>query len=243
MQNRYAGDIGDFSKLGILRALHASGLTIGVNWYLVPDETHNGDGRHVGYLEKESFRSCDELLWLSLKRIVASGQRNVPSLELPGILPAKYYSEILDFSGKTKPERTMFRQSWHDRALCCLSGVDVVCADPDNGLIVPSAAGSVRENKYILPCEILDYYRQGSSVIYYQHKGRRPDTFYIEQHRSLLSAPGFFGSTGIAMKFITTSQRYYFFVLQPDHAAVVADALKQMLSTDWGKHFKLINPI
>ena len=30
MQNRYTGDIGDFSKLGLLRALQAAGLSIGL---------------------------------------------------------------------------------------------------------------------------------------------------------------------------------------------------------------------
>ena len=44
MQNRYVGDIGDFGKLGLLRALSSKGLSIGVNWYLTTDESHNGDG-------------------------------------------------------------------------------------------------------------------------------------------------------------------------------------------------------
>ncbi|MBR3160173.1 MAG: hypothetical protein IKF14_13900 [Atopobiaceae bacterium] len=47
MQNRYTGDIGDFSKLGLLQVLHAAGLSIGLNWYLTPDETHNNDGCHT----------------------------------------------------------------------------------------------------------------------------------------------------------------------------------------------------
>ena len=46
MQNRYAGDIGDYGKLGLLRSLSRTGLRIGVNWYLTPDEDRNGDGRH-----------------------------------------------------------------------------------------------------------------------------------------------------------------------------------------------------
>ena len=50
MQNRYTGDIGDFGKLGMLRALQAQDLTIGVNWYLAPDEDHNDDGKHTKYL-------------------------------------------------------------------------------------------------------------------------------------------------------------------------------------------------
>ena len=52
MQNRYTGDIGDFSKLGLLRALQAAGFSIGLNWYLTPDETHNGDGRRIHYLSQ-----------------------------------------------------------------------------------------------------------------------------------------------------------------------------------------------
>ena len=37
MQNRYAGDVGDFGKIGLLRQLAAAGYHIGVNWYLAPD--------------------------------------------------------------------------------------------------------------------------------------------------------------------------------------------------------------
>ena len=37
MQDRYAGDIGDYGKLGLLRSLSRTGLRIGVNWYLTPD--------------------------------------------------------------------------------------------------------------------------------------------------------------------------------------------------------------
>ena len=62
MQNRYTGDIGDFSKLGLLRALRNAGLSIGLNWYLTPDETHNSNGRHVSCLDQDEYRKCDEEL-------------------------------------------------------------------------------------------------------------------------------------------------------------------------------------
>ena len=57
MQNRYTGDIGDYSKLGLLRALQSAGFSIGLNWYLTPDETHNNDGGHTKYLTQEEFAS------------------------------------------------------------------------------------------------------------------------------------------------------------------------------------------
>ena len=78
MQNRYTGDIGDFGKLGLLRVLQSAGLSIGLNWYLTPDETHNGDGRHVSYLGLQEFRACDEGLWLALRAIVEARLHRKP---------------------------------------------------------------------------------------------------------------------------------------------------------------------
>jgi hypothetical protein len=51
MQDRYVGDIGDYVKLAILRAL-MPGCSLGVAWWLYPDEAHNGDGRHISYLKR-----------------------------------------------------------------------------------------------------------------------------------------------------------------------------------------------
>ena len=240
MQNRYTGDIGDFGKLGLLRQLSRAGLSIGVNWYLVPDETHNGDGRHIGYLQKTDFRSCDEVLWHALGQIVTSGQRKVAALEESGLLPAVFCSKVLDFSSTTSPERTSIRWEWHTRAADQLRKCDIVFADPDNGLIVLSAEGTAKSNKYALPFELADYYKAGASVIYYQHKARRPDTFYIQQHRDLLSSGDFPDSSGLGMKFTKTSQRFYFFILHPEHKDKVTDCIKQMLATPWSKCFEYL---
>ena len=65
MQNKYAGDIGDYGKLGLLRFLHAAGLTVGVNWYLTPDED-NTDGIFTEY---PKYRHCDEPLYCVLQQI------------------------------------------------------------------------------------------------------------------------------------------------------------------------------
>lgn len=239
MQNRYTGDIGDFGKLGLLRVLHTAGLSIGVNWYLTPAESHNGDGRHIAYLKKEQYQACDKQLWSELKRIVESGQREIAALENGDILQATYYSKPLEFAGKTKSERTKLRSKWHDEALTALSNTNIVFVDPDNGLIVPSAEGTVRANKYVEPQELADYYSRGSSVIYYQHKARRNDTFYIEQHKRLLSCPDFDGATGLGLKFVTTSQRYYFFIIQPKHKELISEQIQKMMNTDWNEHFRL----
>lgn len=237
MQNRYTGDIGDFGKLGLLRCLHSHGLSIGVNWYLIPDEIHNGDGRHVGYLEKDGYRECDQKLWDELKRIVDSGKRAVSSLQKEEILQAAYYSKILDNRSKTKPERTTLREEWHKNALEYLRGLDVIFLDPDNGLIVSSAEGTPKANKFVEPGEVAAYFKQGSSVVYYQHKARKKDSFYIDQHEHLLAEQGLKRSSGLGLKFVTTSQRYYFFLIQPQHGDRISMAVESMLDTPWKAHF------
>ena len=108
MQGRYAGDIGDYGKLGLLRTLRAAGLSIGVNWYLTPDEKHNDDGKHTEYLERNLYCNCDEDLWDELKTIVDTGNRTVSALEKKSILDAAFYSDCLNFSNKSKPERDSF---------------------------------------------------------------------------------------------------------------------------------------
>ena len=123
--------------LGLLRALNSAGLTIGVNWYLIPNESHNDDGCHTAYLNNEQYQACDKQLWSELKRIVGSKQRKISALENGDILQATYYSKLLDFSGKTKAERTNLRSEWHKEATVVLNNTDILFVDSDNGLIVP----------------------------------------------------------------------------------------------------------
>jgi hypothetical protein len=55
VQDRYAGDLGDYLKLRLLRWLAPPGALasprLGVVWYSTADETHNDDGKHVAYLD------------------------------------------------------------------------------------------------------------------------------------------------------------------------------------------------
>ena len=68
LENRYVGDVGDFGKYGLLKALclpskvpGGCNLSLGVVWYLVPDESK--DGKLTGYLKDSSnnrrlYRIC-----------------------------------------------------------------------------------------------------------------------------------------------------------------------------------------
>ena len=243
MQNRYTGDIGDFGKLGLLRALRSEGLSVGVNWYLVPDETHNGDGRHTGYLAEERYTRCDEALSLELNRILASGDRRVSALEAESILQATFFSEELSFKGKTRIDRERLRESWHASALEALARVDIVFLDPDNGLNVKSVKqGSQKSVKYVWLDEITDYISNRKSVIFYNHRPRKKAAAYFSEYAARL-AP--IGRPVYALTFPRRSIRDYFIIpTSSAHKAQILEALHSLKDGPFGKTgFCCLHPI
>lgn len=126
MQDRYAGDIGDFEKFGLLRYVENEGLSVGVNWYLIKPineiESNKNDGKHE---IKDKFKKCDIELFNKLKNVF-SGKRNVKNIEIKKLLKTDiYYSKLINIDD---------RDAWHDEALNTLSNCDVVFLDPDNRL-------------------------------------------------------------------------------------------------------------
>lgn len=116
MQNRYTGDIGDFSKLGLLRRLSNAGFTIGLNWYLTPNEIHNEDGKHIEYLyQPEQYRFLDSQLFDELKRIIDSERREIVAMEKPEILKAEFFSEFLAFPPSSRIREV--RCDWHTEVI------------------------------------------------------------------------------------------------------------------------------
>lgn len=174
MQNRYAGDIGDYLKLALLRTLWP-GHTLGVAWWLVPDETHNTDGRHVGYLENpDNWRLLDPDVFDGLGELVRSGKRTVADLEqLPALDGCRFASDPLPIP-KLYSERPKARSDWFRRTLGAMNGCDLVFVDPDNGLepdrFSPQSAKSIK-------CVRIDELRELANpercVIAYHHQTRR----------------------------------------------------------------------
>ena len=128
MQNRYVGDVGDFGKYGLLRVLSKTdisqpsdrALRLGIVWYLHLDESHNADGKYIGYLASTQqfravFRKCDPELYDSLQKLVASGDRDVANVRRIGIFPSNtdYYEPSLSFSrNQSRSSRKATRMEW-----------------------------------------------------------------------------------------------------------------------------------
>ena len=147
LQNRYFGDVGDFGKYGLLRKIcgitsGGTELSLGVVWYLVPDEGHNNDGKHVSYLDKsEAYCPCDPKLFKSLKNWVESAQRAVIKIQNSDLLPydTAYHDECLTYENVTENKaRLDHRCAWLCKAKNEIQESDVVFLDPDNGFEVKS---------------------------------------------------------------------------------------------------------
>lgn len=180
MQDRYAGDIGDYGKIALLKALQAQELSVGVNWYKTdaPEVEKNPDGSYKQddgkYAITEKYRCCDQTLAEKLLDIFHSNNRSISALEKADLIPgAIYYNE---------PVTVNNRATWHKAALEKLRPADIVFLDPDNGMLVKSVGkGSIRSVKYTFYEEVHDYINQSQSVLIYNHRSRKPEEKYFRE--------------------------------------------------------------
>ena len=231
MKNQYVGDIGDYTKLGLLRVIEKAGFSTGVNWYLTPPDSGN-DGKKAGYLSK-TCDTPDIELFNALQgiRII----RSVEAIEASNLLTnARFYKEEL--SG-------VHRKSWHEKALTHLFSQDVVFLDPDNGFEVGGVNPNFLDgNKYVTYDEAADYFfKNNASVIVYQHWWIPPEksnnyNSYIKSLQRIKEHLPEQKRTMARLFCIKASHRDYFFLLQSSHYEKITQAISVMLDTGWSKH-------
>jgi hypothetical protein len=237
MQNRYVGDVGDFGKYGLLRVLGV-GRRLGIVWYLVPDENHTNDGRHIDYLNKPEFGAPDPPLFAALKEIVNSGRRHTRAVEQSGIFPSNtvYYSQPLSFDGRTG--RLRQREDWFRGAMQAAAGCDLVFCDPDNGLQTPSIdRQNPKAAKYIFYDEVKQFLSVTDTLVIYHHLGRR-DTHSDQILRRTadlqeLAGPG---RRVLTLRFCAYSPRAYF-ILTGQQAMI--ERIKTFAQSAWKQHVQL----
>lgn len=168
MQDRYAGDVGDFGKLALLRAL-SPGFRLGVCWYLT-DGTGEGtnDGKHLRYLlNPERFRPLDEGLFDGLLRFRASfahtpKARTVANLIALGVLPSS-----TPYHGIGVPRAAQDRRRWLEGMVRAMRDADLVFLDPDNGI-----EGKSLTAKSVSIGELLALRRENRALVLYHHQTR-----------------------------------------------------------------------
>lgn len=240
MQDRYAGDVGDYGKFALLRAMEAQGLTVGVNWYLaktLPTEVHD-DGK---YRIPTQYENLDPELSSALNRIFDLREaRSVQALEQACLLASNL------FVNETVPREIDQRKVWHQTALARLVDCDIVFLDPDNGLNVKSVKpGSQKSPKYVWLHEVSDYIASGKSVIVYNHRPRKKIESYLAECAARFSSdPVLSGKRFSVMTFPRRSIRDFFIIpASQTHEERIRQALQSLLDGPFGRSgFCLLQP-
>ena len=234
MQDRYAGDVGDFGKFGLLKAITSTNLKLGINWYLTENENHNDDGKHMTNSTKD-YCKCDLLLAKALEAI-ANSDRSVHNLEKLNLIPnATYFNERLIVPTPTNNNRML----WHHNSMEKLKDCDIVFLDPYNGLIVKSVGKASKKSvKYVFKEEIIDYFSRGQSVIFYNHRKRLKEDVYFNEYSEFFNQPYFKEITWYALTFNKGTLRDYFILSQTKHNKKINEAINKLLNSEWNKVFK-----
>ena len=240
MQDRYAGDVGDYGKFALLRAMEAQGLTVGVNWYLartLPSEIHD-DGK---YRISSQYEELDPELSAALNRIFDLREaRSVRALERAHLLASDL------FVNDAVPKEIGQRKAWHQTAIARLSGCDVVFLDPDNGLNVKSVKpGSQKSPKYVWLHEVSDYVASGKSVIVYNHRPRKKADAYLAECAARFSSdPVLSGKRFYMMTFPRRSIRDYFMIpASRTHEERMCQAIQRLVDGPFGSSgFCILQP-
>jgi len=244
----YVGDIGDYGKYGLLRAVLPADYKLGVVWYLLPDETHLNDGRHTDYLTKLKFIDCDRHLFSRLNAIISSGERKVSKIERSDIFPdhTVFYSDYLSYDGVPanspagRERRLLKRHVWMENALEAIRGCDAVFLDPDNGLETRSVPKhSAMARKYVFYDEVAEFVTTCDTAIIYHHLGR-DGTHHnqICRRAEILQDLAGDGCQVVSLLFLPYSRRAYFVITRSE---IVVGRVKLFLESPWKQCFQWVS--
>lgn len=237
MQDRYVGDVGDFSKFALLRLLQREvrGST-GVIWYRFPNEDHNKDGRHVAYFGNSKWQVCDNDLITSLRAIVETGKRYIGALESSNILPkgTKYFAESIH----PGPQADWLRSSWFERAKVAVASCDIVLVDPDNGIAGRNHnQASIKGGKHVTLDEIAALAADHSCLVIYHHFDRSASHF-DQVHTNIRRLKSLIPDRDICcVRYKRVSPRAYFLVTQSHVVTSIERALASVSTEPWKYHF------
>ena len=255
MQNKYVGDIGDFGKYGLLRALtgHQTTsasephLTLGVVWYLYPNEAKTADGKFTDYLDETEknhavFRDCAPALYDTLRCLVKAGERNVARVQNSDVLPGDtaYYHPSLCYEQKSRrPDREVRRQAWIKEACEKTSDAQLVFVDPDNGLSETIDRFRKKGPKFVFMDDLIPYAKRRQSLVIYHHLSRQGTA----DHQIKSWSARLRDNIGIepwSLRYRRGSARVFFVIPNEEHQAVLASRVRSFCDGPWKKHFCLV---
>lgn len=216
VKHQFVGDISDYRKYALLRALSAGGANrIGVCWMLTPDDGST-DGNKLAYLRQpDRHRHFDPELFDILAHAASEAdRRRLQSIEdSRAIAGARYFNDTL-------PDDTTGRAAFMERCASEFRDAELVFFDPDNGLEVSLPKGRKNSSKYLYLDEAATFYEAGKSLLIYQHFPR------VERKAFLMACTD--RLLGVAPRSavwtFTTSHVVFFLLVHPESPARLAIA-------------------
>jgi hypothetical protein len=246
MQNRYTGDIGDYGKYALLKALAGSDLRLAVVWYLNPHDQGNTDGKFTEYLseaKEDRYRPADPGVYDVLKNIVRDGRRRVSSVREAGIFPVGtiFYEAPLDYVNfRPGDDRRRAREGWSLGAFNVAREARLVFFDPDKGLEVKSHGPYTKLGaEYAFEAEIQPFLDRDQSIVVYQHMNRSGNLDDqarkgIVRLRALVKC-----RKGWAISFHSYSVRIYLVFPSTKHATILQERIRKFESGPCKNVFRL----
>ena len=229
MKNQYFGDINDFRKYGLLRALSSDRkIKTAVCWMLTANDGGT-DGRFTDYLNRpDRWRKHDPELFDVLREIVVDGtKRDVGRAEHAVLIKrASYYScELTDGN----------RSDYFTQFLKRVTPSHLVFFDPDNGFEVNSVGKGKRgSGKYFYWDEVSLFFSTGASLLIYQHFPR------IDRKKFLtLKANKIFAATQSLLVYAFVTTRVVFFLIPQKHHLKFFQASIEKVTETWGEEFTI----
>ncbi len=235
MKNQYFGDINDYRKYGLLRAIvRCSRLRLLVAWMLTPDDGST-DGKFISYLENPAkWAHHDPILFQGLKGLVDSARQRVVSMiessELLG--QAGYFSLIV-------PDAATERSQWFKSLEEEVKLYDFVFLDPDNGLEVKSRPyGAKNSSKFLYWREVEALWSSGKSLLIYQHFVREKRVTFIQRMLEALKS----ATPESFVEAFSTPHVMFLMALQPKHHSLHAEIVEAVQERWAGQiqHWELI---
>ena len=235
MKNQYFGDINDYRKYGLLRSIErVTGFQTLVAWMLTPDDGST-DGKLTNYLSaSQRWSKYDPELYDYLRCILKSEEeRKVAHIEDINIL------RNADFFSESVPDVASERKAWFSSLSLKANGCRFVFLDPDNGIEIKSKPyGRKDSSKFLYWCEVKDLWKNGKSLLIYQHFIRENRDVFIQRMLSSLKK----ATHGSYVMAFSTPHVVFLMALQPDHHHTHEPIVKSVQENWKGqiKHWELI---
>src|SRR5215211_2945170 len=177
MKDQYVGDINDYVKYSVLRALgDVHTRSVLVCWMLTADDDRTDGGRTFYLHDPGRYRDVDPELFDLLQRLVSRRDRSTRAVERLGTLPgASFFRRRLADSRRERDE--FLADLWREA-----SPHRVVFLDPDNGLSVRSVPrGAPGSRRYVYCSELAPLRDLDAAAVIYQHFPRVGRAEYVAQ--------------------------------------------------------------